>query len=111
MKGEKPGKAPAVKEKAAPVKKAAPAKRQKTGGRKKGTPNKISRDVKEAILDAFEELGGVDYLVWLGKVEPTSFATLLGKILPIQLTGKDGTDLPTGFIIEVVGNDGKKRKG
>lgn len=106
MSGKKPGKASGSEEKATPE------KRKRVGGRQKGTPNKISRDVKDAILDAFEELGGASYLVWLAKVEPTSFATLLGKVLPIQITGKDGADfMPSGFIIEVVGNDGKKRKG
>jgi len=106
MNSKKPGKASGTTEKAAPV------KRVKAGGRQKGTPNKISRDVKEAILDAFEELGGAAYLVWLGKVEPSSFATLLGKVLPIQITGGEGKDLfPSGFIIEVVDSASKKRKG
>jgi len=113
MNGKKPGKAPGKTPGKAPGKveeKATPAKRQKTGGRKKGTPNKISRDIKEAILDAFEELGGVDYLVQLGRIEPTSFATLLGKVLPIQVTGAEGKDLlPPGFIVEIV-DSAKKTK-
>ena len=56
-------------------------------GRKKGTPNKVNALLKDQILQALDELGGVAYLVKLAKENPTAFSTLLGRILPTQVTG------------------------
>jgi hypothetical protein len=76
----------------------------KTGGRKNGSTNLITRDLKDAILNAFVKVGGEDYLVWLSKKNPAAFSTLLGKILPTQLTGLGDKPLfPVGsFVVEVV---------
>jgi len=57
---------------------------KKTGGRKKGTPNKTTRDMKSAIMEAFERAGGVDYLYMLANDEPRTFATLLAKVMPSE---------------------------
>lgn len=51
-------------------------------GRKKGSPNKTTTEVKNAILKAFDEVGGSKYLVEVAKENPTAFLTLLGKVLP-----------------------------
>ena len=55
---------------------------KKHGGRKKGTPNRTTQDMKSAILEAFERAGGADYLTMLAKDEPRTFVTLLAKVLP-----------------------------
>ena len=61
----------------------------KTGGRKKGTPNKISSALKDAILEAAEQAGGEDgivgYLVVQAHANPTAFMSLLGKVLPMTI--------------------------
>jgi hypothetical protein len=61
----------------------------KTGGRKKGTPNKISSALKEAILEAAEQAGGEDgivgYLVVQALANPAAFMSLLGKVLPMTI--------------------------
>lgn len=54
-------------------------------GRVAGTPNKLTRDVKEAISNAFTKVGGEDYLVIVAHEKPEVFCTLLGKILPRQV--------------------------
>jgi len=63
----------------------------KTGGRKKGTPNKTTALLKDAILRAGELAGGdkglTGYLHTQATLNPGSFMTLLGKVLPTQLTG------------------------
>ena len=51
------------------------------GGRQKGTPNKLTVGVKDAIRVAFIEAGGVDYLVNLAKSEPRIFCALLARLL------------------------------
>lgn len=63
---------------------------RKTGGRKKGTPNKVSAQLKDMILQALEEAhedGAVAYLKEQAGKSPTAFISLVGRILPMQLNG------------------------
>lgn len=57
----------------------------KTGGRAKGVANKATTELKAVVLEAFDNLGGVKYLVKVGKENPAVFCALLGKVLPLQL--------------------------
>ena len=59
-------------------------------GRPKGVPNKLTSDVKAMILAALDKAGGVDYLVAQADTNPVAFMTLLGKVLPLQMTGEGG---------------------
>lgn len=59
----------------------------KTGGRKKGTPNKMTGQLKEMILTALDTAGGVGYLVDQSEKNPTAFLALVGKVLPLTLAG------------------------
>lgn len=63
------------------------AQGQKTGGRKKGTPNKITTDLRGAIMAAYDAVGGQKYLETVARDDAKTFCTLLGKILPTQITG------------------------
>jgi hypothetical protein len=56
-------------------------------GRKKGTPNKITREVREMILEAVERVGGVDYFVSAAKSHPQAFMTLVGRTVPAKVEG------------------------
>lgn len=60
---------------------------KKTGGRQKGTPNKTTVAVKEALADAFDQLGGVSSLVEWGKGNPDEFYKLWVKMLPAEVKG------------------------
>ncbi len=62
-------------------------------GRPKGSQNKLTKTVKQAVLDAFEELGGADWLVSVGRKDPKTFSQLLAKCIPAEVTGKDGAAL------------------
>jgi hypothetical protein len=66
------------------------AKGQKTGGRQKGTPNKVTGAVKDMILSALDNAGGIKYLERQAKENPAAFMTLIGKVLPMQVTGDEG---------------------
>lgn len=63
-------------------------------GRPKGVPNKTTALLKDAILQAAEQAGGdgglVDYLKVQALANPQSFLPLLGKVLPMQVTGEEG---------------------
>jgi len=65
------------------------ANRPKTGGRTKGTPNKISRTIRDAVLSSFDLVGGERYLLRQAEENPVAYMSLLGKILPTQVTGAD----------------------
>lgn len=56
-------------------------------GRKKGELNKLTRTIKEAIELSFEKVGGADYLARMADEQPVAYMTLLGKILPTQISG------------------------
>lgn len=60
------------------------------GGRKPGIPNKLTTDVKAMILQALEGAGGAAYLQEQALVSPAAFLTLVGKVLPMQVTGEGG---------------------
>lgn len=57
----------------------------KTGGRKKGTPNVVNRDIKEMVLTALNGVGGVDYLQTQALLNPPAFLGLVGKVLPKEV--------------------------
>lgn len=63
-------------------------------GRPKGLPNKTTALLKDAILLAAEKAGGKDgiagYLEKQATDEPVAFMSLLGKVLPMQITGEAG---------------------
>lgn len=63
----------------------------KTGGRQKGTTNKINAAAKDAIALAADKLGGVDRLVaWAkeDKLNERAFWTnIYPKLIPVQLAG------------------------
>jgi hypothetical protein len=65
-------------------------KRQKTGGRVKGTPNKVTSTLKDMILQALDQQGGAEYLYRQADENPAAFMTLVGKVLPMQVTGAEG---------------------
>lgn len=69
----------------------------KTGGRAKGTQNKVTREVKEMVLQALDLAGGVEYLARQANENPGPFLTLLGKVLPLQVTGEGGGPLKIEF--------------
>ena len=71
-------------------------------GRRKGIPNKLTRDVKEAILVAFQGVGGATYLQGIAATNPTAFCTLLGKVLPMTIAGDPENPVKTITRIELV---------
>ena len=56
-------------------------------GRKKGVPNKLTTDVRKAIITAFDMVGGAEYLRTLATTDPKAFCALLGKTVPVQVGG------------------------
>lgn len=64
---------------------------ERRGGRRKGTPNKMTGALKDMILTALNNKGGVTYLEKQADENPNAFLTLVGKVLPLQVGGVEGT--------------------
>ena len=61
-----------------------PGTRFKKGnpGRRRGSRNKVTRGMAEDMLHAYRDLGGVAYLVKLGKKNPALFVAMLKRLVP-----------------------------
>jgi hypothetical protein len=75
----------------------------KLGGRAKGTPNKTTAQVKEAILRAFETVGGASYLETVAREDPKTFCSLLGRVLPTEISGPEGGAVGVTFLMNYTG--------
>ncbi len=76
--------------------------RSKTG-RKKGTPNKTTALLKDAIIKAAEQAGDgdiVQYLTMQATLNPGPFMSLLGKVLPTQVGGDPDNPIRMIHVIE-----------
>ena len=71
-------------------------------GRPKGSRNKTTALLKDAILQAATQAGGKDgligYLRLQAEANPGPFLSLLGKVLPMQVAGDP--DAPLVHVIE-----------
>jgi hypothetical protein len=83
-------------------------------GRPKGVGNKTTTALKEAILLAAEAVGydgkGKDgltgYLTLVASTDLKAFCSLLGKVLPLQVTDGDGGPVFERILREVVAANG-----
>jgi hypothetical protein len=78
-------------------------------GRPKGAQNKLTRELRELILEAGERLGRdgkgeggmLGYLMYLGFEVPSSYAVLLRAVLPVQVNATI-THKPVKTLAEVM---------
>lgn len=77
----------------------------KPGQGKRG-PNKTTVELKDMILGALSQVGGIEYLAERAADPRTAsaFLTLVGKVLPLQVkgAGPDGEHIFRKIVIEVV---------
>ena len=57
-------------------------------GRRKGSQNKNTQEIKSMILAALDNVGGVEYFITQAKENPVAFMTLIGRILPKEIVGE-----------------------
>lgn len=73
------------------------AEGRKTGGRKKGTPNKTTVAAKTAITLAAEGLGGTDRLINWVKEDPANervfWSQMYTKLLPLDISTSEGIQI------------------
>ena len=73
-------------------------------GKPKGAVNKNTAEIKDMIRQALDKAGGVEYLVERAQDPKTAsaFLGLVGKVLPMAVTGPDGGAVQTVTRIELV---------
>lgn len=59
-------------------------------GKPKGAKNKDAALIRDMVAQALTQAGGVEYLARVAETHPGPFLGLLGKVLPVQLTGENG---------------------
>ena len=72
-------------------------------GRPKGSMNKTTASLKAAILEAFDGIGGAEWLRQLAESDAKAFVTLLAKLVPseigVEVSAGDASVLPDGLLI------------
>jgi hypothetical protein len=79
--------------------------------RKPGIPNKANGLLKDAIIQAAEQAGGregiVGYLALQARKHPAAFLALIGRVLPLQVQGRDTSEQ---IVVEIVHRTGDEPK-
>lgn len=70
----------------------------KTGGRAKGTPNKVTRTLRDDIIEVHEKLGGTQGMLNWAKESDVNkrifYSQILPKVLPKEIQAKVAHELP-----------------
>ena len=79
-------------------------KGEKRPNQGKRGPNKITVDIKNMVLTALNSAGGAEYLERRANDPKTAaaFLGLVGKVLPMQVTGDPDNPLVTSLIVKFV---------
>jgi hypothetical protein len=59
-------------------------------GRPKGRVSQETADIKAMVIGALQAVGGAEYLAARALDTPTAFMALVGRVLPLQVSGQDG---------------------
>jgi hypothetical protein len=76
---------------------------KKTGGRKKGTPNKVTTTVRENTLAVFDQIGGRAMMAEWAAENLTEFYRLYGRMAPSDPDAPGGTDNPINHSLTIKG--------
>ena len=70
-------------------------------GKPKGATNKTTKELKEMILKALDQSGGVEYLVERANDPKTAsaFLTLIGKVLPMTVQGDPNNPVQHSLVV------------
>ncbi len=80
----------------------------KIGGRKKGTPNKLTGTFREAICLAYQSIGGHDAFSKWAAQNPTEFYRIAARLIPTENKNSDSEGITV--IIDRTGMDRDRPK-
>lgn len=75
-------------------------KGRKTGGRVKGTPNKLTTAFKTAVLTVYQGIGGDDAFTAWAQENQTEFYKIAARLIPTEVSGPDGDAIPLKTVVE-----------
>ena len=78
----------------------------KVGGRKAGTPNKLSRVFREAVMKAYDTIGGDEAFAQWAAQHPTEFYKIAARLIPAEL----GRNPEEDKIVVIVNRAGRDRQ-
>lgn len=78
------------------------AQGRKTGGRRAGTPNKLTGAAKDNIAAVFTRLGGTAAMARWAEDNQTEFFKIYARLIPVELTGPNGGEIQARVRIEFV---------
>jgi hypothetical protein len=70
-------------------------------GRPKGSLDKGNATIRQMIVEALDQVGGVEYLAGVAKSHPAVFAGLVGKVMPIEVANPPGEAFKTDNVWRV----------
>lgn len=70
---------------------------RKTGGRKRGTPNKLTTAFKDAVRTAYNGIGGHSAFAKWAKENPTEFYRIAARLIPTEI--HTSTDMSINVVI------------
>ena len=84
-----------------------PCGQKKTGGRKKGTANKITQTLKEMLMGSLDSVGGQEYFERQAEANPVAYMTIIGKLIPNELKAEIDAKTDSTLTINIMryGND------
>lgn len=73
--------------------------KEKTGGREQGVPNKLTKTVKETVLQVFNQLQEDDKnnLSAFAEKYPRDFYAIAAKLIPTEINAKLNGEIETGL--------------
>lgn len=80
----------------------------KIGGRKKGTPNKLTGTFREAVCSAYERIGGHERFAEWAAQNPTEFYRIAARLIPTENKNSDSEGITV--IIDRAGMDSDRLK-
>jgi hypothetical protein len=66
-------------------------------GRPKGRVAQETADIKAMVIGALQDVGGRDWLAARAQDQPVAFMSLVGRVLPHQVTGENGAPIAVDF--------------
>ena len=77
-------------------------------GRPKGVPNKVTRTIKQAVLESFEAVGAAEYLKQVAHDDPRTYLQVVAKIIPAELHAKHSGDVSLTVVSGIDSPPGSK---
>jgi hypothetical protein len=59
-------------------------------GRPKGSLDKGNALIRQMIVESLDMVGGVEYLCEVARTHPSAYLSLVGKVMPVEVTGEGG---------------------